>query len=718
MGLGLARMLLLLVASCSIALGQKTAHTLKGPTFDPYHNGTSEAEPPIVREAQGAMVDGVLYLFGGFIPWPQDTTKLFKIMTTDSWKWAPYEVGGTDGNWSRLTDMPINFYGNTHCGNTVDYEKKIIYISGGLALPLTVAEVDLAFADAVSTSTFLAYSIEDDTWDQLEDIPYPVGGGAAVYSQYDGRLHVVSGTQSQGDHDIFFRDWEPINIDLPNHWAYDPVNDSWTELESTTVIRNHITATYLGSKIYVVGGQILTYESCANVAVVECYDTSLPDGEGYWTKVQTLPAGRGHIGGSLLPMDNHILLIGGTEDKPNKCMPAGTHDTKGLVFHPDYGWGGFQGATPTGPSMVCGVTGEGKVRHLYCNTQFGVQHLVFAWRDIGKFAPFVPELTGDQQNAVKTLKKGLITLYQDHFVGRTGSFNYVDVRPYCRDLADPMNYDTKPRAGARYTLTMTQIFDTLDSFSVRRYAEFENVTFEEDYAFKTYAASWFGLCSAELYWDTGLPSVMSARRDLDTLDSVQDVRYFEGNINLHNNGVGLDSLSLCAFSKREMYANFIRGFVPQWIAFQLQGSELEEQFITVAEELCDVSTSWLVTPKSECDRGVGAAAFLIKVQVFSSRYKFGGMRRTPFHGSFKGLGSADKDTVVAEALDLLSKMNQSDSTAVQWREFGLEQAVAQFMDYDSTSTWTMDASWRDAFVRGLNVQWPSDHEPVSRPCSS
>ena len=91
---------------------------------------------------------------------------------------------------------------------------------------------------------------------------------------------------------------------LTSFEAYDPVNDSWTELASMPVPAHHMMVTGHSGKVFVFGGgPDLSWQATASILV---YDPA----EGVWSAAGAMPERR--MSGEAVAMGDFIYLVGGT----------------------------------------------------------------------------------------------------------------------------------------------------------------------------------------------------------------------------------------------------------------------------------------------------------------------------------------------------------------------------------------------------------------------
>ncbi|MDQ3459175.1 MAG: GDSL-type esterase/lipase family protein [Deinococcota bacterium] len=238
-----------------------------------------KASPRGVTEAQGAVVDGRLYVFGGYTSWFPFCT------TTEARVYDP-----ADDTWTRLAAMPEPW---SHGGTAVD--GRTIYLAGSY-----LNEPNCTLAE-VATTTVYSYDVGGDRWhDDLPPLPQPRGSGGFV--RLGRNLHFFGGTDT-------------ARVDKGDHWVLsldDPT--AWTAAAPLPNPRSHMGATVLNGKIYAVGGQHSYEEKASMQRSVHVYDPT----SDLWTELAPLPAPLSHTSASTFVLDGRIVVAGGerSHDKP------------------------------------------------------------------------------------------------------------------------------------------------------------------------------------------------------------------------------------------------------------------------------------------------------------------------------------------------------------------------------------------------------------------
>ncbi|ULH17590.1 NPCBM/NEW2 domain-containing protein (plasmid) [Deinococcus sp. KNUC1210] len=225
-----------------------------------------------VSEAQGAAVNGVLYVFGGFN----------KNLHTTARSQA-YDAA--NNRWTSVHDMPEQI---THGAVAVD--GTAIYIAGGF----------IGTHPGPQTSHVWKYDTLTDTWSAAPPLPAARGAGAMV--RLGRELHFFGGTERDLNNlDLYKRD-------APEHWVLKlDGGTTWTTAAPMPNARNHMAGAVLNGLIYAIGGQHLGDEQAGEQADVQSYDPAT----NIWTTRASMPRPVGHINSSTLVWNGRIVVIAG-----------------------------------------------------------------------------------------------------------------------------------------------------------------------------------------------------------------------------------------------------------------------------------------------------------------------------------------------------------------------------------------------------------------------
>lgn len=243
----------------------------------------------VVSEAQGEVVGGKLYTFGGF-----DSTKPCCVPTDRAWVY-------TNGvGWSPLRPMPTK--GVTHAGMATDGTD--IYFAGGYVT--NAAGTGQVFG----TRAAWRYDVSSDTYLRLPDLPVELAGGQL---EVVGRsLYHFGGTN------------KARSADLTDHWALDLSNPSatWQRRDSLANGRHHMGSAVLGGRIYAVGGQKRHDTNLVTQNTLEVYDP----GTNQWTTRAPLPTARGHISSATFVLDGRLVVAGGEVAHGSQVATVSAYD--------------------------------------------------------------------------------------------------------------------------------------------------------------------------------------------------------------------------------------------------------------------------------------------------------------------------------------------------------------------------------------------------------
>ena len=257
---------------CFIDIEQTEAPTAPQPT--PVGGGWSQvASLPLARtEAQQAIKDGLLYVFGGFYNSGWDATRRVDVYNPAA------------DTWTRLPDMPVAI---THAASVIDGNNVIF--AGGF----------VGDDPGPATRDVWMYNIRNKAWSKLPSLPAARGGGGAGI--VGTRLYFFGG----GTRNASFQH----DLDHGTNWELDLANLSagWKTRASMPTPRNHLAYATVAGRVYAIGGQILNRESSGNQSVVHAYNPAT----NTWSSVASLPRPLGHVHAGAIVHDGRIILTGG-----------------------------------------------------------------------------------------------------------------------------------------------------------------------------------------------------------------------------------------------------------------------------------------------------------------------------------------------------------------------------------------------------------------------
>ena len=217
-------------------------------------------------ESPTAIVDGKLYLFGGFVTGLGASNEVDVYdPTTDAWK--------------RLKDMPTRV---THLNPAID--RGTIWLAGGFK----------GKHPGPVTDEVWKYDIAADTWTSGPPLPERRAGGGLVVAF--GKLHYFGGYKPDRD------------TNSPDHWSL-PLDGgmTWQREADLPEPRGHVAAAVLDGKIYALGGCHGHDKTQIDLKFCHCFDPAT----GKWLEIASLPDGRSHFEGSTIVRNGRIVIVGG-----------------------------------------------------------------------------------------------------------------------------------------------------------------------------------------------------------------------------------------------------------------------------------------------------------------------------------------------------------------------------------------------------------------------
>lgn len=252
-------------------------------------------QPYKVGEAQGEVVNGKLYVFGGF-----------DILEVREGNFTPteraYVFDPEQNTWTPIADMPpmngTPYGGVTHAGMTTDGED--IFFAGGYT-----SDEDGDF-QIFGTPEAWRYDVSEDSYSRLPNLPQTPESGpnnrhsAGQMEYLNGKLHYFGGTSADRKSDVTY------------HFVLELANGAseWTQAAPLPEPRNHLGSAVLDGKIYAIGGQTGHDGGLTTHDDVYAYDPVAD----VWTVRQSLPKAISHISNSSFALEGRIIVIGGEVD--------------------------------------------------------------------------------------------------------------------------------------------------------------------------------------------------------------------------------------------------------------------------------------------------------------------------------------------------------------------------------------------------------------------
>jgi len=236
-------------------------------------------------EAQGAVVNGKLYVFGGF-----DSQKSCCTPTLRSYAFDP-----AANSWSPIANLPYlpngaSFGGVTHAGVATD--GTFIYLAGGYTSNSSGA------GQTFGTKQVWRYNPADNSYLRLADLPVERAAGQLYV--LNGNLHYVGGTNISRTQDV------------GNHYVISIANAAtagapWSELAPLPNPRHHAGGVAIDGRLYYIGGQKGHDGALVPQSDVHIYDPAT----NTWAVGVPLPQPRNHHGSSTFVSGGRIIILGG-----------------------------------------------------------------------------------------------------------------------------------------------------------------------------------------------------------------------------------------------------------------------------------------------------------------------------------------------------------------------------------------------------------------------
>jgi hypothetical protein len=245
--------------------------------LDP-HAGTWLRGPSLPQprqDAAAAVLDGRIYVIGGFGPNSESTSTNFVLEPPAGTDMSPAPDQPIPpivplGAWTQARPIP----------EAVDHAAAAsldgyLYVAGGSI-------------EKMVTNKFWRYDPIEDDWVSLPPLPTPRYG--AVMQAVNGKLYLIGGAASHGD--------DETSIEI-----YDPSTRSWSVIENELPAERYAPASAMfGDEIAVVGGRGRAEQ---NFTSCDLYDPK----HDKWTACSSMNLARSGFG--LACVDRHLFAIGG-----------------------------------------------------------------------------------------------------------------------------------------------------------------------------------------------------------------------------------------------------------------------------------------------------------------------------------------------------------------------------------------------------------------------
>ncbi|MBV8366256.1 MAG: hypothetical protein JO194_07125 [Candidatus Eremiobacteraeota bacterium] len=230
--------------------------------------------PSARQDAAVAVMDGRIYLVGGFGPHDEQMATLLVLEPTFPSPQANPGVAGPivshPGEWRLASTIP----------ESVDHAAAAglggyLYVAGGRIEDLV-------------TNKFWRYDPIDDSWMELPSLPFPRYG--PMMQAVNGKLYLLGGQSSHGN-------------DETSMFIFDPATNTWRTEEYVLGDSRFLAASVvINEKIYVVGGRDRNQNS---LRTCDVYDPA----RDRWGACSSMHVGRSDFG--LAAVNGRLMAIGG-----------------------------------------------------------------------------------------------------------------------------------------------------------------------------------------------------------------------------------------------------------------------------------------------------------------------------------------------------------------------------------------------------------------------
>ena len=229
---------------------------------------------PLARfEANGVIVDGELWVMGGFVSASLEVTRRIDIYnpTADSWRKGP-DLPGAE---THIAAVTLN---------------RDIVVAGGFS-------GNFSFSSRLPTTDAVwRWNAATATWSAGPSLP--VAGAAFAWALLGTNLHLAGGLGPDG------------NTDATVHHVWDLFGPAtWTEATPLPGGRNHGGGAAAGGRFYAIAGRLSWDEAEGDLAEVDAFDPAT----NTWSSRAPILGARSEIGASTATLaDGRILVVGGS----------------------------------------------------------------------------------------------------------------------------------------------------------------------------------------------------------------------------------------------------------------------------------------------------------------------------------------------------------------------------------------------------------------------
>jgi N-acetylneuraminic acid mutarotase len=253
--------------------------------YDPATNSWTKKKPMALPSHHVAFTEyhGKIYAFGGFVP-PESGPPAW-VPINNAWEYDP-----AADTWKALAPMPSK-RGSALAAAVDD---KIYVIGGASTIPGSKETAVYPTHPHMSVGTVEEYDPAANSWHERSAMPTP--RNHAAIGVVDGKIYVVGGRVGAA--------FIGLASDISVVEEYDPTTDQWSAPRARMPIaRSALGAGVYGGRIYVAGGEYQDPHMMATFRALEAYDPA----NNTWTEMPPMPVSRHGLAVGVIGNRLHVV---------------------------------------------------------------------------------------------------------------------------------------------------------------------------------------------------------------------------------------------------------------------------------------------------------------------------------------------------------------------------------------------------------------------------
>jgi N-acetylneuraminic acid mutarotase len=276
--------------------------------YDPSSNQWTKKKPMALPSHHVAFTEyhGKIYAFGGFVP-PESGPPAWTPIN-NAWEYDP----ATD-MWRALAPMP-NKRGSALAAAVGD---KIYVIGGASTISGSKETAVYPTHPHTSVGTVEEYDPAANTWRDRSQMPTP--RNHAALGVVNGKIYVIGGRVGAA--------FIGLASDISVVEEYDPATNQWSGPRARMPIaRSALGAGVYGARIYVAGGEYQDPHMMATFRAVEAYDPA----NNTWTEMPPMPVSRHGLAVGVI--GNRLYVVGGDVQSAGTGIEVSTGENDAFEF--------------------------------------------------------------------------------------------------------------------------------------------------------------------------------------------------------------------------------------------------------------------------------------------------------------------------------------------------------------------------------------------------